>query len=335
MSQGPGQADKAVDLPTRRALGQALRHRAHEVAETVVGTWAQRRAPSDTPYGLAASVIARDCHLGAELIGRYLDCGEGATSEEAERLADSARMSVGHQFPWTDITQNSLTWRDTTIRMVLEEGRRLGADADIIAEATGLVGSMADGGLVRMAENFDAERRELQARLDAERAHLHHLAVHDPLTGLPNRTLLLDRLTHALAMTDRRQRPVTVLFLDLDDFKAINDDYGHSEGDNLLVAMASCLTKLVRPSDTVARLGGDEFVILCEDLDGGQAEIDALTARIQTEVSACLTPQRHRAVSVSVGAAIGRSGADPEHVLTQADFAMYAAKHGAGRVASG
>ncbi len=157
--------------------------------------------------------------------------------------------------------------------------------------------------------------------------------MHDPLTGLPNRTLLLDRLTHALAMTDRRQRPVAVLFLDLDDFKAINDEFGHSEGDNLLVAIASCLTKLVRPSDTVARLGGDEFVIRCEDLDGGQAEIDALTARIQTEVSACLTPQRHRAVSV--GVAIGRSGADPEHVLTQADFAMYAAKHGAGRVASG
>ena len=78
--------------------------------------------------------------------------------------------------------------------------------------------------------------------------------MHDPLTGLPNRTLLLDRLTHALAMTDRRQRPVAVLFLDLDDFKAINDEFGHSEGDNLLVAIASCLTKLVRPSDTVARL---------------------------------------------------------------------------------
>ena len=98
-----------------------------------------------------------------------------------------------------------------------------------------------------MAENFDAERRELQARLDAERAHLHHLAVHDPLTGLPNRTLLLDPLTHALAMTDRRQRPVTVLFLDLDDFKAINDDFGHSEGDNLLVAMASRLTSWCAP----------------------------------------------------------------------------------------
>ena len=93
------------------------------------------------------------------------------------------------------------------------------------------------------------------------------LALHDALTGLPNRTLLLELLDHALQRSHRTEKSTAVLFLDLDGFKTVNDTYGHGVGDQLLVAVARRLSHLLRPSDTMARLHGDEFVILCEDLD--------------------------------------------------------------------
>ena len=212
------------------------------------------------------------------------------------------------------------------MRVLIEEGKRLDVDRSVLAEATSVTQFMGDASLVGMVKRFDEERCELQERLDAERAKLTHLALHDPLTGLPNRSLLLDRLAHAMALPARHQRPVMVLFLDLDDFKAVNDRFGHTAGDGVLVAVAERLTALVRPSDTVARLGGDEFVILCEDLDGGEPELTALTARIKDAVGAVSAPEHDLAVSVSIGVAIAHAGTDPAHILTQADLAMYAAK---------
>ena len=108
-----------------------------------------------------------------------------------------------------------------------------------------------------------------QARADlresSERAH--EVALHDALTGLPNRTLLVQRLDHAILRCQRSRKIVAILFADLDQFKSINDTYGHHVGDELLVAVADRLGGILRAGDTLARLGGDEFVILCEDLD--------------------------------------------------------------------
>ncbi len=319
----------AVDMPAsaqRMALGHAVRRRAGEVAAAVVASWSERRTPSDIPDADVIAVITQTCSLGTELVGRYLETGEGATPEEAKTLADSGKLTMAHAFPLADVTKNYFTWRDVTVRVLLEEGQCLGVARSVLTEAAGVTNFLGDASHVRMASRFDDERRELQEQLDRVHAKLTHLALHDPLTGLPNRTLLLDRLAHAMGQLARSRRSVTVLYLDLDDFKAVNDRFGHTVGDRVLVAVAERLAELMRPSDTVARLGGDEFVVLCEDLDGSEAELASLTERIRDGVAGISSPWHDAMVSVSIGVAIAHAGTDPEHIINQADLAMYAAK---------
>jgi diguanylate cyclase (GGDEF)-like protein/PAS domain S-box-containing protein len=155
---------------------------------------------------------------------------------------------------------------------------------------------------------------------------LFHRAVHDPLTGLPNRVLLVDRLTQALARADRRARDLGVLYVDLDGFKAVNDTWHHAVGDEVLRIVAGRLGKAVRPEDTVARFGGDEFVVLCEELTG-PADARRVADRILRAVA---RPVRHRAGSCRLGASIGVVLADghsgAEALIERADRAMYRAK---------
>ncbi|HET9691635.1 MAG TPA: EAL domain-containing protein [Acidimicrobiales bacterium] len=158
---------------------------------------------------------------------------------------------------------------------------------------------------------------------------LAHEALHDVLTGLPNRALLLDRLGHALRRSERRRSVAAVLYLDLDGFKHVNDSLGHAAGDELLVAVARRLEALVRPSDTVARLGGDEFVIVMEDA-GDLASVASVAERVRGEL--CRPVQvgtQFVAVGASIGVAIAH-GRDPDALLQEADTALYRAKR-AGR----
>jgi diguanylate cyclase (GGDEF)-like protein/PAS domain S-box-containing protein len=164
------------------------------------------------------------------------------------------------------------------------------------------------------------ERKMLEQQLT-------HQAFHDALTLLPNRALFMDRLEHALARTRHTGQPVAVLFLDLDNFKVVNDSLGHKVGDQLLVSMGRRLLNCVRGSDTVARLGGDEFTILIEDvasvqLATGLAEriADALTAPFILE-------GRDVFLNTSVGIAVSTGDEEPEEVLRNADLAMYQAKN--------
>ncbi len=155
---------------------------------------------------------------------------------------------------------------------------------------------------------------------------MRHDALHDPLTGLANRTLCRERLIHALARTARDQGVACVLFLDLDDFKAVNDLYGHAAGDALLIALSRRLVHTVRPADTVARLGGDEFVIVCEDIDEHTAI--ALGGRLTEAINEPLDVDgiEHR-LTASIGIALGAAGRrDPDSLLADADAAAYRAK---------
>ena len=175
--------------------------------------------------------------------------------------------------------------------------------------------------LVMVVEDV-TERKALEARLL-------HLSAHDPLTGLPNRLLFHDRLRHALERGHREHTPTCVLVLDLDGFKAVNDEHGHPTGDAVLVAVAERLTGVLRASDTAARLGGDEFAVVCENTE--RADAERLAARLREVLPGTLTPA---GTTVQVGLSIGigsiDGGSDPEHaqeaVVRQADAAMYADK---------
>ena len=162
------------------------------------------------------------------------------------------------------------------------------------------------------------ERREEEERTRYE-------ALHDPLTGLPNRSLFLDRLGRALANSERRQTSVAVIFLDLDQFKLVNDSLGHAAGDELLAAVAPRLEQGLRPSDTIARFGGDEFAVLADV----RTERDAIRVaeRIRTALSRPFKlRQREHFVSASMGISLGRGEKAPEAMIRDADAALYRAK---------
>jgi diguanylate cyclase (GGDEF)-like protein len=154
-------------------------------------------------------------------------------------------------------------------------------------------------------------------------------AMHDPLTGLPNRALLLERLEHAKLRGRRSGQVTAVLFADLDQFKAVNDLHGHGVGDQLLVAVAQRLTAVLRPGDTLARMSGDEFVIFCEDLDSS-SQVEAIAARVGASVAA---PFDLSGVEVGVTASVGIAfwnGQSADQLLSDADTAMYQAKRKGG-----
>jgi diguanylate cyclase (GGDEF)-like protein/PAS domain S-box-containing protein len=148
-------------------------------------------------------------------------------------------------------------------------------------------------------------------------------AVHDPLTGLANRTLLLDRLSHALLRSEREGGSIGVLFIDLDNFKDVNDAHGHATGDRVLEELGARLQTAVRPGDTVARFGGDEFVVVCEEIDERTAV--ALGERLQRAIGVPLQIDGvHHRPTASIGIALGHS--DPDTLLANADAAVYRAK---------
>ena len=170
---------------------------------------------------------------------------------------------------------------------------------------------------------------DITARKRAEAA-LTHQALHDGLTGLANRSLLLDRLEHALAAQARSTGQLGVAYLDLDGFKQVNDGAGHAAGDELLVQVAGRLRTSVRPGDTVGRLGGDEFAIVCTEL-GSAKDLSAIADRVLKALrEPFLLPSGTFTISASIGLAIAEERTTGEQLLATADTAMYTAKR-AGR----
>jgi len=175
-------------------------------------------------------------------------------------------------------------------------------------------------GLVAVFDDVTAQReRESQ---------LAHQATHDPLTGLPNRVLLRDRLSQALGRLARVSSPIAALFIDLDGFKNVNDQLGHRAGDEVLIEVARRMLTSIRPGDVVARLGGDEFMIISEGQDEG--DVTKLCDRLTTALAEpIMTSGGEVCTSAAIGALVVHGNATVDEVIHQADAAMYRAKrHG-------
>lgn len=210
---------------------------------------------------------------------------------------------------------------------------RLGA-LDLYRDSTGPLSADAMGTAQTLADVAAAYlvNAEARARLTETSAQDRHASLHDPLTGLPNRVLLVERINDALARADRSAAAsVAVVFIDIDHLKAVNDNYGHGVGDELLQAIAARLGDNLRLGDTLARLAGDEFVV-CEDV-ADRAETTAFLARINAVLRVPFVCSGTTiTVSASIGAAFrGHSARGAEQLLADADAAMYQTKRAAAR----
>jgi diguanylate cyclase (GGDEF)-like protein len=262
-------------------------------------------------------------------VARWM-AGEGA---EVARMVGQESWSIFGQLaaqraaPVSEVTKRCLRWWNAAEDVLRELCEELGICPEARSEALAMLQRSLSVTLVRMCETFDAERHGADEQLARRQQELSFMATHDALTGLPNRTLILDRLQQMLVRGRHTKSPVAVLFIDLDNFKTINDTLGHAAGDELLQSVARRLDAVVRDVDALGRLAGDEFVVLAGEISV-QAGPELIAQRL---VAALKRPfplgdeQTPVTVTASVGIAAG-SDITADDLLRDADIAMYRAK---------
>jgi diguanylate cyclase (GGDEF)-like protein len=206
-----------------------------------------------------------------------------------------------------------------------DSARHLAVSKGALAQARAMLQITLDVTLVKMCEVFESERQRTDEELARRQEELAFMATHDPLTGLPNRTLMMDRGEQMVVHSRRHHDPVAALSIDIDSFKGINDSLGHMLGDEILKAFARRLDGALRGSDGLARMGGDEFVVIADDLSleaGPELIAERLLEAIKEPFHAGDTSVT---VTASIGIATG-TRASVEELLRDADIAMYRAK---------
>lgn len=278
--------------------------------------------------GLAATVFshAREGILISDAEGRIIEVNHtftaitGYTREEAlgktpRQLLESDREAPDFYDSLESTLQQSGGWSGEVW------SRR--KDGSLFAELLTISVVHDKAGAVR---NFVALFSDITA-LKTHQSQLEHIAHYDALTGLPNRVLLADRLQYAMAQCQRRQESLGVAFLDLDGFKAVNDEYGHDVGDQLLIALAQRMKEALREGDTLARIGGDEFVVVLVELGSVQDCEPILQRLLHAAADKVLVRDIELQVSGSIGVTLyPQDGVDADMLLRHADQAMYMAK---------
>jgi diguanylate cyclase (GGDEF)-like protein len=310
-----------------RRLGQALNARTDDVVSAML---LRSRASG---HQLDAAVEERFARVGAVSTVAVARWMAGESAEVAREVGQESWQIFGQlasqrAAPLNEVTKRCLRWCDAASEVLRECAEELHVAGAVLTEALAMLQRSLNVTLVRMCESFESERQRSDEELARRQGELAFLATHDALTGLPNRTLILDRVEQMLMRARREQIPIAALFIDLDNFKAINDSLGHAAGDELLQAVASRLTAVVREADAVGRLGGDEFVVIAgeQSLAAGpeliaERLLEALSHPFKL-TAATHTPLK---VTASIGIASGdRESAD--ELLRDADIAMYQAK---------
>lgn len=322
----PGNPDALAALERRLARERRARRESENVAENVLRQWYEtvnslQRITSvldeTTDFVFISTLDGVGSYLN-HAIREHLGLG-AAISPETVNVLDLLTPASQIRFSEEALPTAKETglWRGEAVMIHATTGSEIPVSQVVIAHRV----ESGDITSISCVSRDITERRALEAQLT-------HLAMHDPLTGLPNRRLLSDRLDVALARAARAQTPVGLFFIDLDGFKAINDEFGHEAGDHVLVAMAERLTQCVRPGDTVCRLGGDEFCVLCEHVTDDDGAHD-VAARLLAQTDEPIEHEGNSlSVTMSIGAVVATRAPEggPERLLQQADTAMYEAK---------
>jgi diguanylate cyclase (GGDEF)-like protein len=311
-----------------RGLGGELNERSDEV---VAGMTRRSRESGVVLEPVVEDNFAKVGAVSTVALARWM-AGEGeeaAREEGMESWRIFGQLAAQRAVPLNEVTKRCLRWRDAAKDVLCETIARRRLSETLLERAQEMLQRSLDVTLVRMCESFEVERKRAQEELDRRQEELAFMATHDALTGLPNRTLILDRLEQMIKRGRRNQTPVAALFIDLDSFKDINDTLGHRVGDRLLRAVAARLEGVLREADTLGRLGGDEFVVVAEgtSLAAGpeliaERMLKALEQPFELEDGA----GSRMVVTASVGVAVGEPRKTAEELLREADIAMYRAK---------
>jgi diguanylate cyclase (GGDEF)-like protein len=278
----------------------------------------------------AHTSVARVIEVSTEAFARWM-AGEG--TETAREVGQEAatifgQLAIQREAPLNEITKRTLRWRDAAREVLDEIADELDATVEARREAHRMLQRSADVTLVRLCEAFEGERSLIDDELARRQQELVFMATHDTLTGLPNRTLILDRAEQLIARARRDRQLCAALFVDLDGFKAVNDGLGHRAGDELLRSVAARLESTIREADTLGRLGGDEFVILADGIAlaaGPELVAERILDALKEPFEIDGSHTGHLAITASIGVALadGHTAAD---LLRDADVAMYRAK---------
>jgi diguanylate cyclase (GGDEF)-like protein len=309
-----------------RRLGEALNARTEDVVRLMLARTTESHCRLQT---MVEERFERVGTVSTIAVARWM-AGEGV--EAAREVGQEswqifAQLASQRAAPLNEVTKRCLRWRDAAGEVLGECADELDTAPSVRAQALAMLQRSFDVTLVRMCESFESERRRGDEQLTRRQRELAFLATHDGLTNLPNRTLILDRVEQMLIRARREQTPVAALFIDLDNFKAINDSLGHATGDDLLRAVAARLTAVVREADAVGRLGGDEFVVVAGELSlasGPELIAERLLGALDLPFNLAGTPQPLK-VTASIGIASG-DRATAEELLRDADIAMYQSK---------
>jgi len=308
-------------------LGQELSAR----TDDVVARMMRRSAESSRTLDKVVEDSFEDVGtVSTVAVARWM-AGEGeAVAREVgqESWRIFAQLASQREAALNEVTKRCLRWRDSALEVLDESAADLGLADETLAEARRMVQRSLDVTLVRMCQSFEGERQRAHEELTSREKELVFLATHDALTGLPNRTLILDRIEQTLRRARHNQEPVAALFVDLDNFKAINDSLGHSTGDELLCAVAERLEGVIRETDALGRMGGDEFVVVAEGLSLA-AGPELIAERLLEAFSEPFLLGDESETLVHAKASVGiATGVRPsaEELLRDADIAMYRAK---------
>ena len=308
-------------------LGETLKARVEEVRDLTVARTAGSEHVVDA---LVQESFERISMTSTVAVARWI-AGEGmevAIEAGRETWEIFGELAARRAASLNEVTWRCFWWRNVMAEVLTESAVQLEVSSAGLSQALNILQLSLEFSLLRMCECFEVERRRTDEELARREDELAFLATHDALTGLPNRTLILDRVEQMLARSTRSQTPVAALFVDLDNFKQINDTFGHAVGDELLRAVTARLGGVIRDADALGRLGGDEFVVISEELSLSVGP-ELIAERLLDALSHPFNLGEGRATRVSVTASIGIAMGErisAEELLRDADIAMYRAK---------